>query len=57
MTDPVVADDGYTYQREAIQEWFNKCTAGMVAGISSHTLILIVFFFIVITMIITIEDE
>jgi pyridoxal/pyridoxine/pyridoxamine kinase len=28
MTDPVVADDGHTYQREAIEEWIKKCTDG-----------------------------
>jgi hypothetical protein len=28
MTDPVVADDGHTYQREAIEEWIHKCIAG-----------------------------
>jgi pyridoxal/pyridoxine/pyridoxamine kinase len=28
MTDPVVADDGHTYQREAIEEWIKKCTEG-----------------------------
>jgi hypothetical protein len=28
MTDPVVADDGHTYQRHAIETWINKCTAG-----------------------------
>jgi hypothetical protein len=28
MTDPVVADDGQTYQRRAIEEWIDKCTAG-----------------------------
>jgi hypothetical protein len=29
MTDPVVAEDGQTYQRQAIEEWFNKCITGM----------------------------
>lgn len=28
MTDPVVADDGHTYQRHAIEAWIRKCTAG-----------------------------
>jgi hypothetical protein len=28
MTDPVVAEDGQTYQRQAIEGWFNKCTTG-----------------------------
>jgi hypothetical protein len=28
MTDPVVADDGHTYQRHAIKRWIDKCTAG-----------------------------
>jgi hypothetical protein len=28
MTDPVVADDGNTYQRAAIEAWVHKCTAG-----------------------------
>jgi hypothetical protein len=33
MTDPVVADDGQTYQRQAIEEWINKCTAGKARDI------------------------
>jgi pyridoxal/pyridoxine/pyridoxamine kinase len=28
MTDPVMADDGYTYQRSAIEAWLNKCITG-----------------------------
>jgi hypothetical protein len=28
MTDPVVADDGHTYERPVIQQWIDKCTAG-----------------------------
>jgi hypothetical protein len=28
MTDPVVADDGHTYERHAIEAWIKKCTAG-----------------------------
>jgi hypothetical protein len=28
MTDPVVADDGHTYERQVIQQWIDKCTAG-----------------------------
>jgi hypothetical protein len=32
MTDPVVAEDGQTYQRQAIEEWINKCITGMVPG-------------------------
>jgi hypothetical protein len=28
MTDPVMADDGHTYQRPVIQQWIDKCTAG-----------------------------
>jgi hypothetical protein len=28
MTDPVVADDGHTYQRHVITQWFDKCIAG-----------------------------
>jgi hypothetical protein len=32
MTDPVVAEDGQTYQRQAIEEWINKCNTGMVPG-------------------------
>jgi hypothetical protein len=31
MTDPVVAEDGQTYQRHAIEEWINKCITGMVS--------------------------
>jgi hypothetical protein len=31
MTDPVVAEDGQTYQRQAIEEWINKCTTGTVS--------------------------
>jgi hypothetical protein len=30
MTDPVVAEDGQTYQRQAIEEWINKCITGTV---------------------------
>jgi AAA+ superfamily predicted ATPase len=29
MTDPVVAEDGQTYQRHAIEQWINKCITGM----------------------------
>lgn len=28
MVDPVVATDGYSYEREAIEEWFRQFTAG-----------------------------
>jgi pyridoxal/pyridoxine/pyridoxamine kinase len=28
MTDPVMADDGYTYQQHAIEAWINKCNQG-----------------------------
>jgi SUMO ligase MMS21 Smc5/6 complex component len=28
MTDPVVATDGHTYQRDAIEAWIKKCTTG-----------------------------
>jgi hypothetical protein len=28
MTDPVVAEDGHTYEQAAIQEWIDKCRAG-----------------------------
>jgi hypothetical protein len=28
MTDPVVAEDGQTYQRQAIEQWINKCITG-----------------------------
>jgi hypothetical protein len=28
MTDAVMADDGHTYQRDAIETWIKKCTAG-----------------------------
>jgi hypothetical protein len=28
MTDPVVADDGHTYQRDAIEAWILKCITG-----------------------------
>jgi hypothetical protein len=31
MTDPVVAEDGQTYQRQAIEEWINKCITGTVS--------------------------
>lgn len=27
LVDPVVAQDGFTYERSAILEWFNKCAA------------------------------
>jgi pyridoxal/pyridoxine/pyridoxamine kinase len=32
MTDPVMADDGHTYQRDAIEAWINKCTSGRECG-------------------------
>jgi pyridoxal/pyridoxine/pyridoxamine kinase len=32
MTDPVLADDGHTYQRQAIEEWISRCTACKEAG-------------------------
>jgi hypothetical protein len=28
MTDPMMADDGHTYQQHAIEEWINKCITG-----------------------------
>jgi hypothetical protein len=28
MTDPVMAQDGQTYQRQAIEQWINKCITG-----------------------------
>lgn len=28
MTDPVVAVDGNTYQRAALEAWINKCQQG-----------------------------
>jgi hypothetical protein len=31
MTDPVVAEDGQTYQRQAIEEWISKCMTGTVS--------------------------
>jgi AAA+ superfamily predicted ATPase len=31
MTDPVVAEDGQTYQRQAIEQWIDKCIAGTAA--------------------------
>jgi AAA+ superfamily predicted ATPase len=31
MTDPVVAEDGQTYQRQAIEQWINKCITGTVS--------------------------
>lgn len=33
LTDPVFAEDGNTYQRRAIQQWFDKCTAGTTSRI------------------------
>lgn len=33
MDDPVIAADGYTYERSAIEEWFKKrCGAGGAGG-------------------------
>jgi hypothetical protein len=32
MTDPVMAEDGQTYQRHAIEQWINKCIAGTVSA-------------------------
>jgi hypothetical protein len=34
MTDPVMADDGYTYQQHAIEAWINKCNQGQDQRIS-----------------------
>jgi hypothetical protein len=28
MTDPVMADDGHTYQRDVIEQWISKCISG-----------------------------
>jgi hypothetical protein len=28
MTDPVMAEDGHTYQRYAIERWIDQCAAG-----------------------------
>jgi hypothetical protein len=28
MTDPVIAADGNTYQRDAIKQWFEECQSG-----------------------------
>jgi hypothetical protein len=28
VTNPVVAEDGYTYEQAAIQQWIDKCRAG-----------------------------
>jgi hypothetical protein len=36
MTEPVVADDGHTYQQHAIEEWINKCIAGMGSEITDR---------------------
>jgi hypothetical protein len=36
MTDPVVADDGHTYQQHAIEEWINKRIAGMGSEIKDR---------------------
>jgi hypothetical protein len=36
MTDPVMADDGHTYQRHAIEGWINKCTAGEVPAMGGE---------------------
>jgi pyridoxal/pyridoxine/pyridoxamine kinase len=36
MTDPVMADDGHTYQRDAIETWIKKCTAGKECDGCTH---------------------
>ncbi len=32
MRDPVIADDGFTYERKAIQEWFAKSPISPLTG-------------------------
>lgn len=38
MTDPVLAADGFTYQREAIEAWIHKCKNGTSTGPPTHPL-------------------
>jgi hypothetical protein len=35
MTDPVVAEDGHTYQQQAIEAWIAKCTSG-TSNVGTH---------------------
>lgn len=37
MTDPVLAADGFTYQREAIEAWIHKCKNGTSTGPPTHS--------------------
>lgn len=30
MSDAVIAEDDHTYQRQAIEQWINRCIAGTV---------------------------
>ena len=32
MTHPVIADDGYTYDRTSIEEWFSRSNNSVMTG-------------------------
>lgn len=32
MTDPVIASDGFTYERKALQEWFKRSNHSPLTG-------------------------
>jgi hypothetical protein len=40
MTDPVMAEDGHTYERQAIEQWIDKCITGTGFGYHLVTYIL-----------------
>jgi hypothetical protein len=37
MRDPVIADDGFSYERKAIQDWFEKSHISPVTGLDLVT--------------------
>jgi hypothetical protein len=37
MTDPVMAEDGHTYQRDAIEQWISKCISSKESRYRSGT--------------------
>ena len=41
MSDPVIADDGFTYERKNIQNWFVKSNISPITGLLLPSLKLI----------------
>jgi hypothetical protein len=33
MTDPVIADDGFSYERKSIQDWFKNSNLSPITGL------------------------